>query len=255
MKYTLDDLYIIIVLYNLNYQKSPSLMAVLDRGINIIVCDNSTDDYGNQVLREKNKVIYLDMQGNKGLSQAYNRAVERVPANKLVMLLDDDTVMDEQVVTALVKQANEGDVFVPVVYDDYGILSPSKKGLGGYRRFKSKSEIGGRISGINSGLVINSNVFLNYKYDENLFLDYIDHSFFDRMYQQGKRIVVLESIELHQSFSQKTDSYEAAVRRLRILKKDLRYYYRNSLLVYHWVIFKKRVNLCIIHKTLKFMFL
>ena len=72
----INNLYAVIVLYNKFCQNSLTYNELNRiKGLNIIVCDNSTKDMGNkdQVINDNN--IFINMNGNKGLSKAYNKAI------------------------------------------------------------------------------------------------------------------------------------------------------------------------------------
>ena len=72
---------VIIVLYNsLLKQTVPLGIAELAHSVSqIIVCDNSTQmnilKLNKQLAAKSDKITYLDMDGNKGLAIAYNRAL------------------------------------------------------------------------------------------------------------------------------------------------------------------------------------
>ena len=48
-EYNINDLYVVIVVYNTSCQDSISYNRAKDSSVKIIVCDNSTSDYGNEI--------------------------------------------------------------------------------------------------------------------------------------------------------------------------------------------------------------
>lgn len=254
MKYGKSSIYAIVVLYNSNFKDSETLTKLLgDEEINIIVCDNSTSDFQNHDLSKKKNVIYINMNGNKGLAKAYNSAISNIPSEKLVVLLDDDSILPNNFFEKVLNEIDDSDIYLPLVVDDTGILSPCKIKKGSYFRYKDSNEFDHDFSAINSGLVIKSDIYKHYKYDENLFLDYIDHDFIRSMKINNKKFKLLKNICIKQNFSQNIDDKISATIRLGILKKDLRYFYKNQIGRYYWTIFKKKVHLCLIHKSLIFL--
>lgn len=256
MKYKLEDIYVIVVLYNINYEHSLSLKKFLSiKDINICVCDNSTDDYGNAELSKYANVNYINMGGNKGLSRAYNRAVSSIKKNKLIILFDDDTDIPDNYFEMVLEKvsAENSDIYIPIVLDDTGIISPCRNKHNCFFRYNTIEDIDDKFSAINSGLIIKSDVFINYRYDENLFLDYIDHDFILNMKKRGATFNIFKELILKQSFSLTTDSKTSAIRRLKILKKDIKYFYRNQKRYYYWTLFKKKIHLCLIYKSLCFI--
>ena len=232
-----QKLYAVIVLYNKNYSESETYNTIKDtKDLQIIVCDNSTKEMGNAVLNEHG-VWYVDMQGNKGLSKAYNRAIallQQKEATGYLCIFDDDTKIPSEYFSAIQDAAEktDADVYLPLVFDVLGYMSPCK--LEGYkaRRIDELNEITKEnISGINSGMAVNLRVFDNYRYDEMYFLDCIDHAFMREMKRRDKKIEVLENVSLYQNFSftSETTDKKAAKNRYNILKKDFSYFCSDSL--------------------------
>lgn len=257
-KYELEGICVVLVLYNINYKDSLSLSKLLIKNkIKIYVCDNSTKDYGNIELEKYSNVKYINMGGNKGLAKAYNKAVNIIPHDKLIILLDDDSVLPENFFDSILDEVSKtnADIYIPIVEDGNGILSPCKNRNNCFFRYNDIHEIDNDFSAINSGLVIKSKVFEDYRYDENMFLDYIDHAFFNDMKKKKKKFKIMYRVKIRQNFSLNTDTKESSIIRLKILKKDLKYFYRNQKRYYYWTVFKKKIHLCLIHKSIKFIFI
>ena len=101
-------------------------------------------------------------------------------------------------------------------------------------------------------MVIHLKLFENYRYDENLFLDYVDHHFM--MDMQNKNVQVLDCV-IHQEFSaEEKTSLESCLNRFRIFKKDSKYFYSNHKLQYFFVVYKRAVRLIFQYKSLRFLF-
>jgi len=209
---------------------------------------------------ERYGFTYIDMQGNQGLSKAYNRAIGQINLeNGMLCLFDDDTNISSDYFDKVRSHASRSaaDIFLPLVYDEQGLISPSIMKTYYCHHARSIEEIGENISGINSGMAIRTAVFQRYRYDENLFLDFVDHAFIRDMRRQGRRIEVMEDVTLRQRFSANTNSKESALNRFAILKKDSRYFYRGGLraaLCYSYVIAKRKARLCLQYRTLGFLF-
>lgn len=309
---TLKDIYCVMVVYNKSLKDSVTfncLNKIASNDINVIVCDNSTQDFGNENFLKGHTFTYINMHGNKGLSKAYNAALnhlsnllraplhqpatprggpinimgpehsssrnahqgtqnlsslglaacgevnpdEKGALNKsgLLCLFDDDTFLPDNYFDELLKENLSADIFLPVVCDEVGILSPCKFNGLRVERIKELSELNEKnITGINSGMAINLAVFKDYRYDENYFLDYIDHDFLRTMKLRNKKIKVLNT-KLNQRFSRNEDSNLASsLKRFKIFKSDFKYFYNENL--------KSRIfaNLSLLkralHLTLKF---
>ncbi|MGO5054888.1 glycosyltransferase [Holdemanella porci] len=244
-------LYAILVIYNKSVLDSATYLFCKEhKDIQLIVCDNSTMDNENKMIVEKDGYHYISMHGNKGLSKAYNMAVDFLQNKQgYVMILDDDTILNEEYYHSI--QNLTCDIALPIVKSQTSILSPC--GMDHYvaNGWDGKSEIK-HISAINSGMVINLKLFKNYRYDENLFLDYVDHHFM--MDMQNKNVQVLDCV-IHQEFSaEEKTSLESCLNRFRIFKKDSKYFYRNHKLQYFFIVYKRAVRLIFQYKSLRFLF-
>lgn len=257
----------IVVFYNVNYKDSPSYVDLLKTDIykegrmEIVCVDNSVRDFENQELSFKPNHHYISMEGNKGLSKAYNAAInylmEQDGQNDLFVLMDDDTHIGNDYFAKMEEAfQNECDIFLPVVYDQQGILSPSIMRKYRCRRCKSLKQIrANNICGINSGMAIRKHVFEEYRYDERIFLDYVDHRFIRDMKRMKKKICIVDTM-LHQNFSAITDSYEQTITRFQIFKKDIKVFYSEGIinkLVYCYIILRRKLGIAIKFKKIEAM--
>ncbi|MEG1495976.1 MAG: glycosyltransferase [Clostridiales bacterium] len=256
-------IFAIIVLYNKNYKDSLTYQSVKDQNcLHLIICDNSTADFGNNELLAMDGITYVDMGGNKGLSKAYNRGIDTITKKQgILCLFDDDTEIPADYFEKVRKYFKEipADIYLPMVYDDVGLMSPGvmKKYIC-YRAHSLSDLPPNEFTGINSGMALKLALFENYRYDEHIFLDYIDHNFIREMRNIGKSMVIMKDVSLHQTFSDVVNSKVSAITRFKILKKDLKYFYRGSFrsyLIYCYVIGKRSIKLCLKYKTLGFLFL
>ncbi|WP_347046798.1 glycosyltransferase family 2 protein [Blautia obeum] len=67
-----------------------------DNSLGMLVVDNSTSDFGNKAYCSKKNIDYISMDGNKGLSKAYNAAVDACKEKDAIILFDDDTEVTEE---------------------------------------------------------------------------------------------------------------------------------------------------------------
>jgi len=253
-----SDIYVIVVIYNKNYADSITLNCLKGiEGIRVIVCDNSTRDYNNSWIPDELKYRYISMNGNKGLSVAYNKAIDYINDDSgVICLFDDDTKVGKEYFDAVMKEMDNDiyDILLPKVYDEVGLMSPCIMKKHFLHRANSVEELNlAEISGINSGMAIRLKVFNEYRYDENIFLDFIDHAFIRDMISRNKRIKIVDT-ELHQRFSANVKNKPAEKIRFKILKRDLKYFYRISFfgrLYYYYVILKRKTRLSIKYHDFK----
>lgn len=255
--------HIILVLYN---QKISN--KIFSNINNIYICDNSTDSEIKSCNRKycnEHNFTYVDMNGNAGLPKAYNKAVSQIEKNpqNYILILDQDTELAPDFLEkyeAAIKNNSDKKIFVPVIKDSAGIMSPSqKKGLGFvHSKLVDFNKDISNYSFINSGMCINSMLFESVSYDENLFLDMVDHDFVEtvRKHFGNEVFYVIQDLEIFQNFSGVTkNSRQSDLVRFKILVKDQTYFYKKN---YDDTVYNKRklfmraLKLSVQHRTMAF---
>lgn len=254
-------LYGILVIYNKSLQKSCAYGQLRDEDIQLIVCDNSTEENENARTAETDHVTYLHMNGNQGLSKAYNRAIDYIaetfqPQNEdLICIFDDDTMIPPEYFYKIKEE--KGKILLPVVRDSKGIMSPVILKDGIAKRFQNKEDALKAerkfLSGINSGMAVRMEIFKKYRYNDEMFLDYIDHMFIMDMRKQKIYPQVFD-VEMEQHFSAAEDDKETARKRFAMQKKDLRVFYGSDRRKYWYVVIKKHIKLVIKYRDLTMLF-
>lgn len=245
-------IYAIMVIYNKELKEAPAYSSLKELKEALVVCDNSTEEYHNGAVAESDMVSYISMDGNKGLSYAYNRGIEYIfktyspKDSDYICIFDDDTVVGADYFTELA--GDLGGIMLPVVKDKLGIMSPvCMKGLIA-RRIKTADECRrhrtSELSGINSGMAVKAGIYRNYRYDEEMFLDYIDHKFIMDMRRRGIYPQIMNTC-IKQDFSATQDDRASELARFAIQKRDLRIFYRKHKLLYYYVVIKKHIKLFI----------
>ena len=244
--------YALLVIYRKNGEQSAACESLRRAGnLNVLMVDNSEDDFGNEQYCRDVGWEYLKMPGNSGLSKAYNAGIDRLRGiADYVILLDDDTTLGKAYFGALAYAIciqPEVRIFLPIVRDRAGLLSPCRVPRFGVHRASDPQKIPqDEISGINSGMALAMSLFDDYRYDERYFLDFIDHAFMREMRSRGEPIALLD-VELIQRFSGSDRStLEAMLRRFKSYRKDCRLYYSNNWLerlYYPLAITRRRLGL------------
>lgn len=223
------------VVYNKRVEDSITCKNILnhkiankDDVIEMLVVDNSTNDFGNNNYCRLHGIKYISMNGNKGLSKAYNAAIDACGEKDVIILFDDDTEVTKEYFTELYRELNahpEIDIFAPIIYGQDGVIySPNEYNFLKNHYIKSpKQEISQtKFNAIASCLAIRMKVFDNYRFNEKLFLDQVDQNFF---YDQRKKNVKFGriNIQIQQNFYQRGKKLtpEAGWRRLKIRIIDI----------------------------------
>ena len=255
------NIFIIIVLYNMNCNDSVPYQSIKKiKDVNLIICDNSTGINNNRNIVEEDGYTYINMCGNKGISKAYNKAIELIPKDKnnYICLFDDDTKMTIEYLDKVSNfiKSSDADVFLPIVKTKERLLSPCKFYKNKIYQVADIKDISlSEISAINSGMVIRSTVMKKIKYNENLFLDYVDHEFIRDVKDRGFKIKIMNDVILYQNFSMEENNYESAYNRLCIMNNDLKEFYKNDYFSYFKQIIAYKLVMIRKYHKLKFMFL
>lgn len=221
---------VVIVLYNSDLKEVKALGMLLENPLvnSVIVCDNS-DDGGNHLIFEQHseRIRVFSMGGNAGLSKAYNFAVSKCLAD-YILILDDDTELPADYFNSVCSylSCDNADVYMPMVWSREILMSPCAKRGKRFTALNGKEDlVGTTLSGINSGLVVRRSVYDKVHYRESLFLDMVDHAFFDDVRAAGFRTSVMTDVSLMQDYSRETDDFDTAKLRYRIAKRDNRTYF------------------------------
>lgn len=255
----------LVVLYNVRCEQSSTCRGLQEMGsrIPVLIYDNSTCDMGNRAACEALGWTYLGGDGNMGLSVAYNTAIALLQEQKkqgFLCLFDDDTQVDKAYFDALSSASEQSDcrIFVPVIHSHGTILSPMRL-FPSQRtaRFASvealRAYTGTDLSAINSGMALDLALFDNYRYDERIFLDGIDHLFLRDMKRRGERIGILPYECEHTFSGDEKPTKEAALARFRIFRADYRYILREHRMVYYCLTGKRALHLCLQYRTTAFL--
>lgn len=226
---------IVVVIYNKEINAVPVIQLYANRDdVRYCVCDNSTNENVKHANAQDSKsysnLTYIDMMGNKGLSRAYNSALNYCTGD-IICVFDDDTTA-ELTYASQVKAQYEGEgVYLPLVKSGGRLLSPLKK-LG---PVISKCRNVGKLnlktcSAFNSGMAISSRTAKAIAYDERIFLDFVDHAFCREAHKRGVPFYLLHDVEVQQNYSKETNDLQAALKRSAISSRDIAEYYSGSFL-------------------------
>ena len=256
-------IYALIVLYNKACQDSETLKSIQkwkDK-MNIIVFDNSTIKNKNDEYCQQEKLQYFSEGQNLGLSKAYNYVIDRLILNEndYVMILADDTVLSDEYLQEVLDSLECGkDILLPVVRCGNAMISPTNiKFKWGSKIVSSVDELDfAYMSAINSGMVVCGKVYKSIRYNEELFLDCIDHEFMREVREHKFSIMVLKN-EIVQNFSRnEKPKIESALFRFGLYKKDFKRFCEiNNAKGYYWLSISKFIlSYSLKYKSLKFLF-
>ena len=230
-----------VVIYNTACQDSPTcraLEALSD--VTVLIYDNSTRDFGNREHCEKAGWVYLGVAD-------------------MLCLFDDDTDLAPAYFQALEKAREQGGrIFVPMIFAGGSLISPCILHKGHkVQMFGSEEEAraytGENLSAINSCMAIDLEIFKDFRYDENIFLDGIDHNFTQSMKARGEKIHLLDYRCNHAFSGVEKPPKASALVRFQIYAKDYAYIFRNNKAAYYRLVGKRALRLTAQYKTLAFL--
>lgn len=221
----------VIVVYNKKVEDSITCKNILnnsDNSLGILIVDNSTTDLGNKEYCANKGIEYISMDGNKGLSKAYNAAVNACMGKDAIVLFDDDTEVTKDYFDKLDVALNaypDVDIFAPIIYGQDGVIySPNE-----YNFIRSKfitspdQEVPQeKFNAIASCLAIRMRVFDNYRFNEKLFVDQVDQNFFYDQRRNGAQFKKIDA-KILQNFYQRGENLtpEAGWKRLKLRIMDI----------------------------------
>ncbi len=246
----------IVVIYNKKCEDSVTIKTLLKykKKINIYIFDNSTIPNNNMEFCKNELIYYFTLNKNVGLPAAYNYVIGKINKNDkdYVLILDDDTILNDNYFAELfsLTSDNEYDVILPVVKSNHQIISPSNIQFGcRVKRVSSVNKIRkDKVTAINSGMAIKVKIYDFIKYDEAMFLDYVDHMFMKKIREGSFSVFIMNSIILQNFSRNEKQKIEAVKFRYNLFKKDYKYYCYNcnkklffylSLLKYKLIVFLK----------------
>ena len=220
-----------IVVYNKKVEESitcKNVLRICNRSIEILVVDNSTSDFGNKEYCAIKDIKYISMEGNKGLSKAYNAAIDASKGKEVIIFFDDDTEVTEEYFNKLYEALDlypDVDVFAPIIYGQDGVIySPNEYNFmrSNFIRTPEQEIAQEKFNAIASCLAVRMRVFENYRFNEKLFVDQVDQNFF---FDQRKRNMKFKKIDVNilQNFYQRGETLEseAGWKRLKLRIVDI----------------------------------
>lgn len=185
----------VIVTYNPNIDLLQNVIdSVLSQADKIFISDNSTQNFNGKCVLNDSKIVYVKHGFNLGIAAAQNVGIEYFNSLKYthVILLDQDSVMPNGLVKTLysdleyllVKGIIVGGIGPKIINKDG--LSEYKKSIVVHSDFKNNFIV--EVSELMSSATLIP--LLNFEniglFDENLFIDGVDHEWCWRASHKGK---------------------------------------------------------------------
>jgi len=266
-----NNILCIIVLYKCKLEESityKSLYKCLNNTqlkLDLLIYDNSPIKQSISNDTNPFNIKYICYQNNNGISLAYNYGYEYAVylSKKWLLLMDQDTYFPINYFDKLNEEITNNTnikIFAPIVITNNNkILSPCKYIFKkGFLLKKIKPGIYSlkKLSPINSGLLIELDLYLKAgKYNENLFLDYCDFDFINKVAMIENKFMLIDLICTQNFSNDETDKDKLKIR-YKIFCKDLKnctnYYFWDKYLFF-LVLLTRGIKLTIRTKDTSFL--
>lgn len=216
----------VLVLYGQSPTQSAAFCSLLEavasrpdavQSISLVIYDNSPQPHA--LPASALTMHYIHDPANPGLAGAYNAALDKAKANgsTWLLLLDQDTRLSREYMAELldvsksVQSESQIGAIVPKLWAGTRLYSPSAPFLRQIRRqFSNKHDtVGEHVTGVvtyaltayNSGAVVRVSALEDIGgFPKDFWLDYLDHTVFEQLHQQGYRVWVMRTV-LQQNLS------------------------------------------------------
>ncbi|MDH6364552.1 glycosyltransferase involved in cell wall biosynthesis [Enterococcus sp. PF1-24] len=198
---------LILVIYQEKIAQLPifSLLTAIanQNRFQVILYDNSPTAQENPLSAEN--ITYFHDASNPGLAKAYNYGWHKAQANhsNALLLLDDDTEISLNYLEKLMKIELTADLgaIVPLIFAEETQISPvaAEDYISSNHQNLSAGKTSQRLMAINSGACIPLAVLNQIGgFNEAFPLDFLDHWFFWRLYQEKLAVEILDEKLQHQ---------------------------------------------------------
>ena len=220
----------VVVLYNPSAEVIENIATYSKLVDTLFVVDNSTEvdqKLVDRLIREYNNVVYIPLNGNKGIAKALKEGLSKAINDRAdyCLTMDQDSRFPTDKMVEIKKYLEEN-------HDKYGIISLNAKGVDKNDEFTGLKDVDVWIT---SGNFI---VIDNYKkingFNEDLFIDLVDFELCEQFHKINKKVGIIGEICLTHKIG------EPMVKRFlwKKVKVDnhppIRYYYQYRNTEYLW---------------------
>lgn len=215
------------VLYNPDIHVINNLETYV-RNVDISVIVDNSDDKNVVVQNLKNdkRFIYIDMNGNKGIAAALNRGIEYLynQGIEFALTMDQDSQFPSQFYQNIVRIVDRNKQTYSVIGLNFN-----------HKVDTSNANVIEAHYWLTSGNFVNIADFINVgKFNENLFIDYVDIEYGYKLYRHNLRLCYLEGYSLRHKIGNPIEIHLFNKKFYAMNHSPIRYYYRyrNSFYLY-----------------------
>lgn len=217
------------VLYNPNESVLTNLNSYSNCvDVSVVVDNSDTKNEISQSLKNDPNFIYIDMDGNKGIAAALNKGIEYLNSKNIdfALTMDQDSLFPTKYYPNILKLVNK-------YKTDYSVI-----GLNFNQKNCQSDEIVEIPCWLTSGNFVNIDTFNRIgKFDERLFIDYVDIELGYKLYKSNLKICYLKNNSLKHEIGNPIEIHLFGKTYHAMNHSPIRYYYRyrNAYYLYHFV--------------------
>jgi len=183
----------VIVLYNPSINEIiQNLSLIIDQVDKIYLVDNSDISINESIFNHYKSVLYISNGGNKGIANALNVGADFAIKDKYkwLLMLDQDSKVPANMIIEMLSFYEKHQSF------NIGIIAPNVKLFNEHLpKIKNNEEYIEVTTAITSGSLLNLEVYKKVgNFDENLFIDQVDHEYCLRLKLNNYKTIFLQNI-------------------------------------------------------------
>lgn len=219
-----------IIMYNPTNANIKNINNYIELFDNIFILDNSTDrKYSEKIIKQLNgKCTYISMMGNKGMSEALNKAFSKAYELKydFILTMDQDSCYDEENMKnmmTIIESSRDDRIAIFAANFRKTYYNGKEKKYGKFR--VAGKEIKEEKMCITSGSWVKVTAVKKILPLRNYFIGFVDNDISTSLIENGYKLVTVGSSRFDQQVG-KNVSNTYINRKFRVIKHDkIRYYY------------------------------
>lgn len=246
----------VIVTYNPNELLKKVVSSCLNQVDNLIIVDNGSnikiEDILEDIYQEKINILYL--KENKGIAKALNIGIDKCIdlKSEWILTLDQDSIVCEDMIEKMIKSYE--------IYenkDSIAMLVPEHIEESEFKNVKYNDELNKTqevLTEITSGSLVKSLIYKKYrKYNEQLFIDLVDHEYCLYLNSIGLKILKVGAAKLKHNLGN-SKKYKLLFKDITATNHDpIRRYYMSRNRMYVWEKYKLEFKQWVRKDKIKFI--